>query len=114
EQQAASGRSMFRSDVPAAAFGAALAASLFAIDAVSATGADVYANSDAWLCRPGRQDACAVDQHATIVAADGRLTRESFHADPDAPIDCFYVYPTVSNEPGGNSDRVIGPEQKRA
>jgi hypothetical protein len=105
---------MFGSKIPVGAFGATLAASLFAVDAIPAIGADLYANPDAWLCRPGRQDACAVDQDATIVAADGRLTRESFHADPNAPIDCFYVYPTVSNEPGGNSDRVIEPEQRRA
>ncbi len=108
---------MFRPLVPAAVFGVALAAGLLAIDAASAqpaTGADVYADSDAWLCRPGRQDACAVDQDATIVAADGKETHEPFHADPNAPIDCFYVYPTVSNEPGGNSDRVIGPEERRA
>ena len=35
------------------------------------------------------------------------MTREAFHADPDAPIDCFYVYPTVSHEPTGNADWTI-------
>ncbi|HEY2677891.1 MAG TPA: DUF3089 domain-containing protein, partial [Steroidobacteraceae bacterium] len=63
-----------------------------------------YANPDIWLCRPGRQDACTVSQDATIVAADGKLTREAFHPAKNPPIDCFYVYPTVSGEPGGNSD----------
>jgi hypothetical protein len=70
-----------------------------------ATGAAAdYANPDIWLCRPGRQDACTVSQDATIVAADGKLTREAFHPAKNPPIDCFYVYPTVSGEPGGNSD----------
>lgn len=41
------------------------------------------------------------------MAADGTLTREVFHADPNAPIDCFYVYPTVSGESSGNSDMTI-------
>jgi hypothetical protein len=40
------------------------------------------------------------------------MTREEFAADPNAPIDCFYVYPTVSNDPGGNSDMIPGPEEK--
>jgi hypothetical protein len=110
-------KAMFRAIASAFAMGMALATSACAFDAASAqSAADVnaYANPDAWLCRPGRRDACAVNQDATIVAADGKLTIELFHADPKAPIDCFYVYPTVSNEPGGNSDRVIGPEERRA
>ena len=70
-----------------------------------------YGDGKSWLCRPGRQDACAVDQSATIVAADGTLTREDWKANPNAPIDCFYVYPTVSTDPGGNSDMNAGPEE---
>ena len=70
-----------------------------------------YSKSESWLCRPGRQDACAVDLTTTIVAANGKLTREMWAADPKAPIDCFYVYPTVSNDPTPNSDMVAGPEE---
>ena len=70
-----------------------------------------YGDGKSWLCRPGRQDACAVDQSATIVAADGTVTREEWKANPNAPIDCFYVYPTVSTDPGGNSDMIPGPEE---
>jgi hypothetical protein len=33
--------------------------------------------------------AAAVDQTTTIVAADGKLTREEWKVDPAAPIDCF-------------------------
>jgi len=70
----------------------------------AAPAANDYTKDDAWLCRPGRADACAADQTATVIAADGKATVETFKADPDAPIDCFYVYPTVSSDPGGNSD----------
>jgi hypothetical protein len=63
-----------------------------------------YAKDENWLCRPGRADACAADQTATVVQADGKTSVETFKADPDAPIDCFYVYPTVSSDPGDNSD----------
>lgn len=70
-----------------------------------------YADGADWLCRPGRQDACAVDLTTTVVAADGTMTKEAFKADPNAPIDCFYVYPTVSNDPTPNSDMKPGPEE---
>lgn len=63
-----------------------------------------YTKDEAWLCRPGRADACTGDQSATVVQADGKTSVETFKADPNAPIDCFYVYPTVSSDPGGNSD----------
>ena len=71
-----------------------------------------YSKAENWLCRPGRQDACAVDLTTTVISASGELTRENFSPDANAPIDCFYVYPTVSNDPGGNSDMVPGPEEK--
>src|SRR5580692_1863546 len=71
-----------------------------------------YANPAVWLCRPDRQDACTVSQDATIVAVNGTLTREKFQAAKNPPIDCFYVYPTVSNEPGGNSDLTITGAEK--
>ena len=72
-----------------------------------------YTKDESWLCRPGRAaDACVTDQSSTIVTAEGKLTREEWKANPQAPIDCFYVYPTVSLDPGGNSDMVAGPEEK--
>jgi DUF3089 family protein len=89
-------------------FTLAIAAS---VPAAAQTQKNDYADGRNWLCRPGRQDACAVDQTATIVAADGKLTREEWKANPNAPIDCFYVYPTVSTDPGGNSDMTAGPEE---
>lgn len=71
-----------------------------------------YAKPEAWLCWPGKAgDACAVDLTTTVVKADGSETVETFKADPKAPIDCFYVYPTVSNDPGVVSDMRPGPEE---
>jgi hypothetical protein len=81
-------------------------------DAPAAPAAADYSNSAIWLCRPDRDDACTVSQDATIVAVDGTLTREKFHPAKNPPIDCFYVYPTVSNEPGGNSDLTITGAEK--
>lgn len=63
-----------------------------------------YSDGSSWLCRPGRQDACAVDLATTIVRADGTRSHEDWQADASAPIDCFYVYPTVSTDQSPNSD----------
>jgi pimeloyl-ACP methyl ester carboxylesterase len=71
-----------------------------------------YADDKNWLCRPGRKgDACDVDLTATLVAADGTLTREVFTPNPKAPIDCFYVYPTVSTDTGVSSDMNPDPAE---
>jgi hypothetical protein len=70
-----------------------------------------YSKAETWLCRPGRHDACDVDMTTTVISADGKLTKEMWAADPKAPIDCFYVYPTVSNEPSGNSDMTANTEE---
>lgn len=72
-----------------------------------------YADDANWLCRPGRKgDACDVDLTTTVVAADGTLTREAWTANPKAPIDCLYVYPTVSTDTGMSSDMTADPAEK--
>jgi hypothetical protein len=64
-----------------------------------------------WLCRPGRSDACVTDLTTTVIATNGARSRESWQSNPDAPIDCFYVYPTVSRDTTPNSDMIPGPEE---
>ncbi|TVS19000.1 MAG: DUF3089 domain-containing protein [Gammaproteobacteria bacterium] len=74
--------------------------------------ANDYADPATWLCLPGRDDdACATDLSTTVIHADGRTELETFEADPDAPIDCFYVYPTVSTDPTPNADMHAGTEE---
>jgi Protein of unknown function (DUF3089) len=70
-----------------------------------------YGDPKTWLCRPGGQDACAIDHTTTVVTADGKLTRETWKANPDAPVDCFYVYPTVSTDQTPNSDMTADPAE---
>lgn len=71
-----------------------------------------YAQPDAWLCLPGRADACGANQDATIVAANGSLSVEAFKPAAAPKFDCFYVYPTVSLDPTPNSDMKAGLEEK--
>jgi len=70
-----------------------------------------YADDKSWLCRPGRNDACNVDMTTTIISPDGKLTRETWKSEPAAPIDCFYVYPTVSTDATPNSDMTPDPAE---
>lgn len=64
-----------------------------------------YADPALWLCRPDLQDnRCKVDLDATVVAPSGRMTLEHYVPAKDPKIDCFFVYPTVSNDAGWISD----------
>ncbi|HEX4778186.1 MAG TPA: DUF3089 domain-containing protein [Acidimicrobiia bacterium] len=77
------------------------------------TAANARASSVVWLCRPGLADnPCESDETATVVAADGNTRVE--HAAParDPSIDCFYVYPTVSDQPTPVANLTIDPEEK--
>lgn len=90
-----------------------LAWSLDAACAVAAPAVD-YADPSNWLCRPGWSDVCSEPLTSTVVPPDGAMSRKTYLPDPAAPIDCFYVYPTVSQEPTANADMTAGPEEKRA
>ncbi len=64
-----------------------------------------YANDALWLCRPGlKDDKCKVDLDATVIPGSGKTSVEKFKAVADPKIDCFFVYPTVSLDPGWQSD----------
>ena len=75
---------------------------------------DPYARPEAWLCRPGASDLCAAPVVATVVQSDGSRATRVLKPNPASPIDCFYVYPTVSEDPAGNSGMNSGPGEKRA
>jgi hypothetical protein len=62
-----------------------------------------------WLCLPGRAaDPCDASLATTVVRANGAKTVVHPKTPASPPIDCFYVYPTVSNEPTGNASLTIG------
>lgn len=71
-----------------------------------------YADPARWLCLPGAaNDLCHGDLDATVVYADGTTEIEPHVFAKDPPLDCFYVYPTVSTDPSGNSDLLPGKEE---
>jgi hypothetical protein len=74
-----------------------------------------YADRRNWLCWPGRSpDACVVDLTTTIVESDGHIRVEKFRPASKPPIDCFYVYPTVSTDAGLYSTLAVEPEERLA
>ncbi|HXU24251.1 MAG TPA: DUF3089 domain-containing protein [Tepidiformaceae bacterium] len=73
-----------------------------------------YTSAANWLCRPGKADTpCTEDLDSTAVGSDGSKV-QPFVAAAKPPIDCFYVYPTASSDPGDNSDLVTGAGEERA
>ncbi|MBI5258563.1 MAG: DUF3089 domain-containing protein [Burkholderiales bacterium] len=93
---------------------AALATVALPSPALAQPAANPWASPEAWLCQPGRQDLCSTPVARSIVAAEGSAQRDESRAQPAAPIDCFYVYPTISTDPNGNSSLAIGPGEQRA
>lgn len=66
---------------------------------------ETYTDDARWLCKPGiADDVCSRDLDATAVAADGSTEVVEHEVAEDPPVDCFYVYPTTSFDPGLNSD----------
>jgi hypothetical protein len=64
-----------------------------------------------WLCRPGlANNPCQGDLTTTHVASDGSKRVERVAVPDDPPVDCFYVYPTVSNQPTPNATKSPDPE----
>ena len=74
-----------------------------------------YSDPASWLCRPGRADVCSAPLTSTVVPpGGGDLARRDYTPDPTAPVDCFYVYPTVSREETANADMTASPEVQHA
>jgi len=70
-----------------------------------------YGQDSTWLCLPGRADACGTPLATTALNANGYGSTGQVLPDKAAKIDCFYVYPTVSRDPGINSDLAPGMEE---
>jgi hypothetical protein len=72
----------------------------------------IYADPAHWLCRPDSDDVCDHDLDATVVRANGHVGIERWRPARTPRFDCFYVYPTISTDPGGNSDLIPGTDQE--
>ena len=65
-----------------------------------------------WLCRPGDEpNPCHESLETTVYSTSGESHVEDPGLADDPKIDCFYVYPTVSQDPTINSDLSVDPEE---
>ena len=75
---------------------------------------EIYSDPTHWTCRPDMADSCDDDTSVTMINADGSTEVQTFTVDPDAPVDCFYAYPTASEDATLNSDLIAGREKEVA
>jgi hypothetical protein len=99
-------------DTPAAPGQSASAASARLTATASPSPANADAAGTVWLCKPGIADnPCTGDLSTTIIDSEGKETVVPAQPAKDPPIDCFYVYPTVSQQTRVNADLSIDPEE---
>jgi hypothetical protein len=73
-----------------------------------------YSKDADWLCLPGRSDVCSTPLATTALNTSGYGSTGRSTVAKDPPLDCFYVYPTVSRDPGMNSDLNVSEEKGAA
>src|SRR3954469_15075351 len=85
--------------------GAAVLCTLACVFTTVSAHADVV-----WLCKPGMADnPCRGSLETTVYDPQGNSHVESPPLPADPPIDCFYVYPTVSEQQGTNANKDKDP-----
>ena len=96
-------------------FAAALAAASTATaQQRSVPAAPDYAKDSAWLCLPGRADVFSTPLATTALNPNGYGAPGQSAVAKSPPIDCFYVYPTVSRDQGMNSDLNVDQSERLA
>jgi hypothetical protein len=66
----------------------------------------------AWLCRPGLADnPCTGDLSTTVRSASGPARVQHLRPARRPAVDCFYVYPTVTEQQGLNATLAVEPQE---
>ncbi len=70
-------------------------------------------SSTVWLCRPGlRANPCTANLTTSVTSRNGTSAVQRATPATRPPVDCFYVYPTVSTQPTINANLRIDPEER--
>src|SRR5271169_2226688 len=69
-----------------------------------------YSIAANWVCRPESNVPCTTALDAQVLNADGSTEAQPFTPAADPLIDCFYIYPTVSQEQTPYADLTDSPE----
>ncbi|MCX5043021.1 DUF3089 domain-containing protein [Aldersonia sp. NBC_00410] len=92
--------------IAAAAFTFGLGAAVLSAPAVDAA---PPAGNTVWLCHPAiADDPCDLPQDTTDLST-GLVSAPPAVAEADKPVDCFYIYPTSSDQVALNADRTAQP-----
>jgi hypothetical protein len=87
----------------------ALSAAILVVCGLAATSAMA---ETVWLCKPGlSNNPCTSSEETTVEHGNGSSSIENPQPASNPPIDCFYVYPTVSSQLSENATLAIGPEE---
>ena len=90
---------------------AMLGASALIVPAATASTASAETT---WLCKPGiTENPCQSSEETTVELSDGSRSVEDPQPAATPPIDCFYVYPTVSSQHTLNANLNVEPEEKQ-
>ena len=74
-----------------------------------------YSKPASWACRPGVDDGtCSANLDAVKIDSANNRTPAPHIVPKDAPIDCFYVYPTASLDTTMFSDLVLDEKEKQS
>jgi Protein of unknown function (DUF3089) len=93
------------------AAGAAMAPASVGSASAPASAAAAQPAETVWLCRPGLPDnPCESDLTSTVVRPDGSQRVRQASPAKKPPVDCFYVYPTVSAQSTTNANLNVDPE----
>jgi hypothetical protein len=80
---------------------------------VALTVAGTASAKTVWLCSPQQsKDPCDYGLTSTVIKPDNSRGTEHATAAPKAKVDCFYVYPTVSDQKTTNATLAKDPEIK--
>jgi hypothetical protein len=73
-----------------------------------------YVGTTNWMCHPDRDNDQCHDLSATKVTPGGSTRRADLELAKNPPIDCFYVYPTTSSDPGPLADLHVDDSEATA
>ncbi|HYB23182.1 MAG TPA: DUF3089 domain-containing protein, partial [Solirubrobacteraceae bacterium] len=87
-------------------------AALVAMGAMSGSALAKKAPKAVWLCKPGLAgDPCTESLTTTVIGPNDETGTEQAKVNRKAPIDCFYVYPTVSEQTTENANLEIEAQE---
>jgi Protein of unknown function (DUF3089) len=91
-----------------------IAAAVLVFCALALAPGSAGAAEPVWLCKPGiANNPCDTSLRTTIVSPSGQTLGVRNVQPARHPLfDCFYVYPTVSDQPTGNANLNVDPEER--